>query len=63
MRRKGKNVLVRGENIILEFLEKGSVKNYAEFPKYRLKVENISQNTASAELEDYMKQVSVQLLT
>ena len=54
---------VRGENIILELLEKGNVKNFAEFPRYRLKVENISQNTASAELEDYMKQVSVYLLT
>ena len=53
---------VRGENITLELLEKGSLRNFSEFPRYRLKVENISQNTASTELRDYMKQVSVQLL-
>ena len=49
---------VRGENISLELLEKGNKRSYAEFPKYRLKVENISHNTASTELRDYMKQVS-----
>ena len=49
---------VRGENISLELLEKGK-RSYAEFPRYRLKVENISHNTASTELRDYMKQVSV----
>ena len=50
---------VRGENISLELLEKGKKTSYGEFPRYILKVENISQNTASTELRDYMKQVSV----
>merc|ERR1712048_1090085 len=32
------------------------VKNVVNFPKYQLKIENLSQNTASQELRDYMKQ-------
>ena len=47
---------VRGEKIILEFLEKGENNNLYKFPRYQLKVENMSQNTASQELRDYMKQ-------
>ena len=34
---------VRGENISLELLEKGKKTSYGEFPRYILKVENISQ--------------------
>lgn len=52
---------VRGENITLELLEKGSLRNFSEFPRYRLKVENISQNTASTELRDYMKQTTAEM--
>ena len=50
---------VRGENISLELLVRSSLRNVAPYPRYRLKVENISQNTASTELRDYMQQVSV----
>ena len=46
---------IRGQSIMLEFLEK-DVKNVVNFPKYQLKIENLSQNTASQELRDYMKQ-------
>ena len=49
---------IRGGNVILELLERNVKCEVAEYPRYRLKVENISHNTASAELRDYMQQVS-----
>ena len=40
---------IRGEKIILEFLEKGGEDNLYCFPRYQLKIENMSQNTACQE--------------
>ena len=37
---------IRGQEIILELLEKDET-NSVSFPKYKLKVENLSQNTGS----------------
>jgi len=45
---------IRGEEVLLELLEKDE-DNCVRFPQYRLKVENLSQNTGSRELRDIMK--------
>ena len=48
---------VRGERIVLEFLERDDPEdNMFPFPRYRLKVTNLSQNTASHELKDHLAQ-------
>ena len=45
---------VRGKGIILELLQKDE-ENCVSFPKFKMKVENLSQNTGSKELRDIMK--------
>ena len=51
---------IRGQNIKLELIDKENnnefMKASVSFPRYILRVRNLSQNTASQELKDYMKQ-------
>ena len=49
---KGRKIL--GQKIALELIERGSDLSGFEFPRFRLRVSNLSQNTSSTELKEYM---------
>ena len=47
---------IMGQKLEMELLEKGCDMSDREFPRFRVSVRNLSQNTASQELKEYMMQ-------